>query len=162
MPDLKRRFHDVIKRWKNWLLFVALGFVALLYMGPVLWQAVQDGNLTALFAISVFLVTVISIIKFALQYLRVVFVAVVGMVIGAVAGFVPYFVIVIILLLLEQSPVGQATSRQLSQLFDNDLFGQLFYVAGAASGGPIAVLVYFKEKKMKMMKKIAAENDKDR
>ena len=86
----------------------------------------------------------------------VIFVAVVGMVIGAVAGFVPYFVIVIILLLLEQSPVGQATSRELAQLFNNDVFSQLFYVAGAASGGPIAVLVYFERKKSD------AEKDKDR
>ena len=85
-----------------------------------------------------------------------VLVAVLGMVIGAVAGFVPYLVIVIIMILLEQSPEGQATNSQLSQLLNNDVFGQLFFVAGAASGGPIAIYAY-QEKKRR-----AAENDDGR
>ncbi len=150
MPDLKRRFQDVIKRWKNWLPPVAVVFgiiAAFFYVGTELWRTFQDGNLTTLFAIIVFLVTFFYIIKFALQYWRVVLVAVVGMVIGAVAGSAPYFVIVIIMILLELSLEGQATSRQLSQLLNNEMFWELFFVAGAASGGPIAVYAYFERKK---------------
>ncbi len=160
MPDLKRCFQDVIKRWKNWSLFVALGFVgfvALLYIGTVLWQAVQDVNLNILIAFLFLCAVCWSIASIAWAYRMVVLVAVVGMVIGAVAGIFPYFVVVIILILLELSPEAQATSRQLSQLFNNDVFWELFFVAGAASGGPIAVLVYFKEEE-----KIDAEEDEDR
>ena len=159
MRDLKRRFHDVIKKWKNWSLFVALGFVgfvALLQIGTVLWQAVQDVNLNILIAFLFLCAVCWSIAGIAWAYRRVVLVAVVGMVVGAVAGLVPYLVVVIIIVLFELSPEGQATSRQLSQLFNNDVFWELFFVAGAASGGPIAVLVYFKEEK------IDAEEDEDR
>ena len=160
MLDLKRRLQDVIKRWKNWLPRVALsfvGFVALLYTGPELWRSVQEVDLKALPALVVLVFVGTLIFSVAWSYRMVVFVAVVGMVIGAVAGFVPYFVIGIILILLELSPEGQATGRQLSQLFNNDVFWELFFVAGAASGGPIAVLVYFKEEK-----KSDAEEDEGR
>lgn len=160
MPDLKRRFQDVIKRWKNWLPRVALGFgavVALLYIGTVIWQTFQDSDLNFLIAFLVFCAVFLFIARFAWSYRRVVLVAVVGMVIGAVAGFVPYFVIGIILILLELSPEGQTTGRQLSQLLNNDVFSQLFFVAGAASGGPIAVYVYIEEKK-----KVDAEKDENR
>ena len=156
MPDLKRRFQDVIKRWKNWFPRAALsffGFVALLYTGPELWRSVQEVDLKALPALFVFAFVGTLIFSFAWSYRRVVFVAVVGMVIGAVAGIFPYLVVVIIMVLLELSPEGQATGRQLSQLLNNDVFWELFFVAGAASGGPIAVYVYIEEKK------IAAEED---
>ena len=166
MHDLKRRFHDVIKRWKNWLPSVAIGFVsfvALLYRGPELWRSFQEVDLKAIPALFVFIFVGTLIFSFAWSYRIEIFVAVVGMVIGAVAGVFPYLVILIILLLLELSTEGQATNRELAQLFDNDLFSQLFYVAGAASGGPIAVYVYIEEKKKKeKMKKIAAEKDEDR
>ena len=98
----------------------------------------------------------LPIFYLAQSYWRVILVAVVGMVIGAVAGVFPYFVVVIIMILLELSPEGQATSRELSQLFNNDVFSQLFFVAGSASGGPIAVYVYIEEKKSD------AEKDEDR
>lgn len=147
MPDLKRRVHDVVKRWKDWLPRVAIGgsVTALLYLGTVFWRRIQEVDLNTLPATLVFLATVFSIAAFALPYWRVILVAVVGMVIGAVAGVIPYLVVVIIMILLELSPEGQATSRQLSQLVNNAVFSQLFFVAGAASGGPIAVIVYHRE-----------------
>ena len=159
MPDLKRRAHDVVKRWKEWLPRVALGFfgvAALLYSGPAAWQAVQEIELNVVFAVLVLCAVGSPISILAWSYRIVVLVAVVGMVIGAVAGVFPYLVIAIILVLLELSPEGQATNRDLSELLNNDVFGQLFFVAGAASGGPIAVYVYIEERK-----KIDAENDSD-
>ena len=150
MPDLKRRVHDVVKRWKNWLPRVALGFVgvaAFLYVGTVVWQAVQEVDLNFLIAFLVFCVVCLTIFEFARPYWRVILVAVVGMVIGAVAGVFPYLVVVIILILLELSPEGQATSRELSELVNNDEFSRLFFVAGAASGGPIAVYAYHERMK---------------
>ena len=159
MPDLKRRFQDVIKRWKNWLPPVALVFgiiAAFFYVGTELWRTFQDGNLNTLPAILVLIVVCLPIFYLAQSYWRVVLVAIAGMVIGAVAGVFPYLVIVIIMVLLELSPEGQVTSRQLSELFNNDVFSQLFFIAGAASGGPIAVYVYIEEKKSD------AEKDEDR
>ena len=157
MPDLKRLVQGVVKRWKNWLPLVTLGFgiiLALFYVGTELWRTSQDGNLNTLLAVLIFCAVWFPIFGFAWSYRMVVLVAVVGMVIGAVAGFVPYLVLVIIMILLEQSPEGQLTSRELSQLFNNDVFRQLFFVAGAASGGPIAVYAYHERKKRD------AENDK--
>ena len=158
MPDLKRRVHDVVKRWKDWLTRVVIGggVVAFLYMGTELWRRLQEVDLNTLPATLVFLATVFSIAAFAQPYWRVILVAVVGMVIGAAAGFLPYLVIVIFLILLELSAEGQATSKQLSELFNNDVFWQLFFVAGAASGGPIAVYVYIEDRK-----KEEGENDSD-
>ena len=150
MPDLKRRFQDVMKRLKNWLPPVALVFgiiAAFFYVGTELWRSFQDGNLNTLPAILVLIAVCLPIFYLAQSYWRVVLVAIAGMVIGTVAGVFPYLVIVIIMILLELSPEGQTTSRELSQLLSNDLFGQLFFVAGAASGGPIAVYVYIEEKK---------------
>ena len=159
MPDLKRRLFDVGKRWKNWLARVAVGFVivvAVFYQGTDIWQTVQDGKLNTLLAVLIFIVVYILIVSVAWSYRMEVLVAVVGMVVGAVAGFFPYLVIAIILTLLELSPEGQASSRELSQLFSNEEFSQLFFVAGAASGGPIAVYAYNERKKRE------AENGKDR
>ena len=151
MPDLKRHVHDVVKRWKTWLLRVALGFVgfvALLYMGMELWREIQEVDLNALLAVLVLFAVWTPISILAWSYWRVILVAVVGMVIGAVAGVVPYLVIAIIMVLLELSPEGQATNRELSQLLNNDLFWELFFVAGAASGGPVAIYAYFERKKI--------------
>ncbi len=147
----------VIKEWKNWLLRASIGFVivaALLYMAMELWWTLQDVNPSTLIAFLVVCAVVAPIVGFAWSYWRVVLVAVLGMVIGAVAGFVPYFVMVIIMMLLEQSAEGQVTSRQLSQLFNNDAFNQLFFVAGAASGGPIAVYAYHERKKREAEKDV--------
>lgn len=150
MPDLKRLVHEVVKRRKKWLPRVALGLgvvTVLLFFGTAVWQTAQDGTLNIIIAFSVFCIVCMSIFEFARSYWRVILVAVLGMVIGAVAGVFPYLVIVMILIPLELSTEGQATSRELSQLFNNDIFSQLFYVAGAASGGPIAVYVYIEKKK---------------
>lgn len=159
MPDLKRLVHGVVKRWKTWLPLVSFGFgiiVLLFYVGTELWQTFQDGNLNTLPAILVLCAVGIPIFSWAWSYRMVVLVAVVGMVTGAVAGVFPYLVIVIILILLDLSPEGQATSRELSQLVNNDEFSRLFYIAGAASGGPIAVYAYHERKKED------AENDRGR
>ena len=159
MPDLKRRLFDVGKRWKNWLPLVAVGVglvVVVFYVGTAIWQTVQDGKLNTLLAVLIFFAVYIPIVIVAWSYRREVLVAVVGMVVGAVAGFFPYLVIAIILMLLKLSPEGQASSRELSQLFSNEVFSQLFFVAGAASGGPIAVYAYNERKKRE------AENGKDR
>lgn len=150
MPDLKRLVHGLVKRWKDWLPRVALGFVgfaALFYIGTVIWRTIQEVDLNTLPALLVICVVYILMLGCAWSYWRVVFAAVVGMVIGAVAGFFPYLVIAIIMMLLELSPEGQVTSRELSQLFNNDVFLELFFVAGAASGGPIAVYAYHERKK---------------
>ena len=125
MPDLKRRFQDVIKRWKNCLPPVALVFgiiAAFFYVGTELWRTFQDGNLNTLSAILVLIAVCLPIFYLAQSYWRVVLVAIAGMVIGAVAGVFPYLVVVIIMILLELSPEGQATSRELSQLLNNDVF----------------------------------------
>ena len=84
------------------------------------------------------------------------FVAILGMFVGAIAGIVPYVVVGILLLLLSSSSEGQASYEELNQLFNNAAFRQLFFVAGAASGGsPVAVYVYFEKRKEK-----AAESGK--
>ena len=149
MPDLTRLVQVVVKRCKDWLpgvALVAFGF-AIVYLVMELWRALQDTNLSTLIALLVLLAVGIPIGSFAWSYLKVILVAVSGMVIGAVAGVVPYIVIAIIMLLLEQSPEGQVTGRELSRLFNNDVFSQLFFVAGAASGGPIAVYAYHERKR---------------
>ena len=159
VPDLKRLVQGTVKRWKTWLPLVTFGFgiiVLLSYVGTELWRTFQGGRLNILLAVLVLGALWIPIISFAWSYRTVVLVAVVGMVIGAVAGIVPYLAIVIIMILLELSPEGQVTSRELSQLFNNNVFSQLFFVAGAASGGPIAVYAYHERKKRD------AENDNGR
>ena len=151
MPDFRGRIADVSKRWKNWLAPGAVGFgivVAVFYVGTKIWQTVQEGNLSTLVAVLIFFAVYIPIVIIAWSYRKEILVAIVGMVVGAVAGFLPYLVMAIILLLLEQSPDSQASSRELStQIFSNEVFSQLFFVAGAASGGPIAVYVYIERKK---------------
>ena len=150
MPDLKRLVHDVVKRRKKWLPRVALGFgvvAVLLFFGTASWQTAQDGTLNIIIAFSVFCIVCMTIFEFARSYWRVILVAVLGMVIGAVAGVFPYLAIAIIMMLLELSPESQATGKELSQLFNNDVFSQLFFVAGPASGGPIAVYAYHERKK---------------
>ena len=153
MPDLKSRVQAVVKGWRDWSPRVALivfGFgiiLALFYAAMELWWAVQDANPSTLTAFLVLCAVWVPIVIFAWSYRMVVLVAVLGMVTGAVVGVVPYVVIAIIMILLEQSPDGQATSRELSQLFNSDVFSQLFFVAGAASGGPIAVYAYHERKR---------------
>ena len=151
MTDFRRLVHDVVKRRKKWLPSVALcfagfvGFVALFNIRMELWREIQEVDLNAIPAVFVFFAVWGLIFSFAWSYRKVILVAVVGMVIGAIAGVFPYLAIAIFLILLQLSPEGQATSRELSELFNNDIFSQLFYVAGAASGGPIAVYVYHRE-----------------
>lgn len=147
MPDLMRRVTDIGKRWKSWLPRVAVGFgfVAVVsYLGTEIWQTVQDDNLNTLLAILILLAVFVPTVNFAWSYRMEFLVAIVGMVLGAVAGFFPYLVIDII---LELSSEDQASSEQLRLLLNNEVFSQLFFVAGAASGGPIAVYAYSERKK---------------
>ena len=136
----------IYKRSKRWLDPV-LGIVAVFYTGWFVWQEVQGFTPSYLAAVSYFLVVFFFIVSVAWSYWREILVAVVGMVVGAIAGFVPYFVIAIFLFLLGLSPEGQSSYEELNKLFNNEVFNQLFFVAGAASGGPIAILVYFKRQK---------------
>ena len=151
MLDLKRRVTNLGRKWKSWVppVAVSLGIVAaVFYVGAEIWQTVQEGNLNTLLAILIFLAVTTFIVNVAWSYRMETLVAVVGMVIGAVVGVFPYMVLAIILILLELSPEGQATNRELSQVFsNNEVFSQLFFVAGAASGGPIAIYVYTERKK---------------
>ncbi len=55
-------------------------------------------------------------------------------------------------MLLGLSPEGQASYEELNKLFNNEVFNQLFFVAGAASGGPVAVYVYFERQKKERLK----------
>ena len=150
MLDLKRLVTNLGRKWKSWVprVAVSLGIVAVVYyVGAEIWQTVQEGNLSTLLAILIFIAVTTFIVNVAWPYRMETLVAVVGMVIGAVVGVFPYMVLAIILMLLELSPEGQATSREWSQLFSNVVFSQLFFVAGAASGGPIAIYVYTERKK---------------
>ena len=125
MLDLKRRVTNVGRKWKSWLLPVAagLGVVPLvIYVGAEVWQTVQEDNLSTLLAVLIFLGVSIFMVSVASPYRMEILVAVVGMVIGAVVGIVPYMVLAIILILLDLSPEGQATSREMSQLFSAEVF----------------------------------------
>ena len=131
----------IYKRSKHWLDPV-VGIFAALYTGWLVWQEVQGFTPSYLVAALYFFVVFLFIVSVAWSYRSTILVAVVGMVVGAIAGFVPYFVIGIFLFLLGLSPEGQASSETFGQLLSGELIRQLFFVAGAASGGPIAVNVY--------------------
>ena len=139
------------KMWKVWLAAIAIGFViaAALYVGSFIGQTVQDGDVTlSRVPAALVLVAVLAVLSYVFSsYWREIFVAVVGMVVGAVVGIFPYLILAIFLLLLGLSPEDKAGTEELRQLFNSQLFNELFFVAGAASGGPIAILVYFKRQK---------------
>lgn len=144
----------IYKRWKRWLDPV-VGIFAVFYTGWFVWQEVQGFTPSYLAAVVYFFVVFFFIMSVVSPYLKELFVAVLGMFVGAIAGIVPYIVVGILLLLLSLSSEGQASYEALNQLFNNAAFRQLFFVAGAASGGPVAVYVYFEKRKEK-----AAESGK--
>ena len=124
-------------------------FVAVLYTGWLVWQEVQGFTPSYLAAVAYFFVVFLFIVSAVSSYWKELFVAILGMFVGAIAGIVPYVVVGILLLLLSSSSEGQASYEELNQLFNNAAFRQLFFVAGAASGGPVAVYVYFEKRKEK-------------
>ena len=144
----------IYKRRKRWL-DIAVGIVAAFYTGWLVWQEVQGFTPSYLAAVSYFFVVFLFIVSAVSSYWKELFVAILGMFVGAIAGIVPYVVVGILLLLLSSSSEGQASYEELNQLFNNAAFRQLFFVAGAASGGPVAVYVYFEKRKEK-----AAESGK--
>ena len=127
----------------------AVGFVAVLYTGWLVWQEVQGFTPSYLATVAYFFVVFLFIVSAVSSYWKELFVAILGMFVGAIAGIVPYVVVGILLLLLSLSSEGQASYEELNQLFNNAAFRQLFFVAGAASGGPVAVYVYFEKRKEK-------------
>ena len=143
-----RRVAAIYKRWKRWL-DIVVGIVAVPFTGWVVWQEVQGFTPSYLVTALYFFVVFFFIVSAVSSYLKELFIAILGMFVGAIAGIVPYFVVGIFLLLLELSSEGQASYEALNQLFNNAAFRQLFFVAGAASGGPVAVYVYFEKRKEK-------------
>ena len=134
------------RRWKVGLGSI-IGALGILCVGWVVWSAVQDVILSS-FAVACMLVVVFSLIATAVSsYRKEIFVAVVGMVVGTIAGSIPYLVVGIFLFLLGLSPEDQASNEAFTQLFNNEAFTKMFFVAGAASGGPIAVYVYIERRK---------------
>ena len=151
MRDLKRSFVAIYGRWwQGFLLASTIGLV-LLSVGWTIWQRFQSDeiNLPTLLAVGMLVSVPCLIMKAARSYWKDIFVATVGMVVGAIAGGIPYVVIGIFLILLGLSPENQTSSEAFEQLFSGDVFNQLFFVAGAASGGPIAVYVYTERRKEK-------------
>ena len=138
----------IYKRWKRWL-DIVVGIVAVPFTGWVVWQEVQGFTPSYLVAALYFFVVFFFIVSVVSPYWREFFVAILGMFVGAIAGIVPYVVVGILLLLLSLSSEGQASYEELNQLFNNAAFSKLFFVAGAASGGPVAVYVYFEKRKEK-------------
>lgn len=136
----------IYKRWKRWLDSI-VGIVAVFFTGWLAWDGVQGFTPSYLAALFYFLVVFLLIVLVVSPYWKEFFVAIFGMFVGAIAGIVPYYAIGILLLLLGLSPEGQASYEALSMLFNNEVFMQLFFVAGAASGGPIAVYVYIERRK---------------
>ena len=133
MLNLKRLVTNLSRKWKSWLPPVVVGLVivpVVLYTGAGIWQTAQEGTLNTLVAFLIFFAVCTFIVIVASPYRMEILVAVVGMVVGAVAGAVPYMVLAIILILLGLSTEGQATSRELSPLLNNEVFSQLFFVAG--------------------------------
>ena len=130
----------IYKRRKCWF-DSAVGIVAAFYTGWLVWQEVQGFTPSYLAAVSYFFVVFLFIVSAVSSYWKELFVAILGMFVGAIAGIVPYVVVGILLLLLSSSSEGQASYEELNQLFNNAAFRQLFFVAGAASGGPVAVYV---------------------
>ena len=148
MADVWGGAAAIYKRWKRWLVPV-VGIVVVFYTGWFVWQEVQGFTPSYLASVSYFFVVFFFIVSVVSSYLKELFVAVLGMFVGAIAGIVPYIVVGILLLLLSLSSEGQASYEELNKLFNNQVFNQLFFVAGAASGGPIAVYVYFEKRKEK-------------
>ena len=148
MADVWGGAAAIYKRWKRWLVPV-VGIVVVFYTGWFVWQEVQGFTPSYLVAVLYFFVVFLFIVSVVSPYWREMLVAVVGMVVGTIAGFLPYYVLGIFLLLLGLSPEGQASYEELNKLFNNEVFNQLFFVAGAASGGPVAVYVYFEKRKEK-------------
>ena len=146
MHYLTRRISAMDRRWKVGLVSIAV-VLGILYVGWVFWQAVQNVTLNGLAVACMFVVVPLLIMAAASSYWKEIFVAVVGMVVGAIAGGLPYLVVGIFLILLGLSPEDQASNEAFRQLFNNEVFNQLFFVAGAASGGPIAVYVYIERRK---------------
>ena len=152
MRDLKLRFIAMSKRWGQTSLIASGIGLLLLYLGWITWQHVQRDELTLLTLLTLLAVGILMFVlgligKVAWSYWKEIFVAIVGMVVGAIAGTIPYVVIDLFLILLEFGSGNQASSSAFEQLFSDGVFSQLFFVAGAASGGPIAIYVYIERRK---------------
>ena len=148
---------DWMRRHRVVLSEIGLFIGLVLYVVWFAWQGSQSGDVTLarLLALGIPVVVLLGMMAAVSSYRKEVFVAVVGMVVGAAAGAIPYLVVGVFLFLLGLSPEDQATSEEFRQLFNNRVFSELFFVAGAASGGPVAVYVYFEKRKEK-----AAESGK--
>ena len=158
MRDLKLQFIAMSKRWWQASLIASGVGLLLLYAGWTAWQSFQRDEITlrtlpTLLAVGILISVLCLIGKAARSYWKEIFVAIVGMVVGAIAGAIPYVVIGLFLILLEFSPENQASSSAFEQLFSGGVFSQLFFVAGAASGGPIAIYVYIERRKEKKAEK---------
>ena len=155
MRDLKRQFVAMYKRWWQAFLTASVIGLVLFFFGWTIWQRFQSGEITlpTLLAVGMLVSVFCFIMTAARSYWEEIFVATAGMVVGTIAGGIPYVVIGIFLILLGLSPENQASSEAFEQLFSGGGFKELFFVAGAASGGPIAVYVYIEKRKEKKAEK---------
>ena len=155
MRDLKLQFIAMSKRWWQASLGAFVVGLLLLYLGWTTWERFQSDEFTlpTLLAVGILISVPCLIMAAARSYWKEIFVATVGMVVGAIAGGIPYVVIGLFLILLGLSPENQPSSEAFEQLFSGGVFNQLFFVAGAASGGPIAIYVYIERRKEKKAEK---------
>ena len=105
------------RRWKVGLVSIIV-VLDILGAGWVFWQAVQDVILSRLVAACMFVVVSLQIVVVVSSYRKEIFVAVVGMVVGTIAGSIPYLVVGIFLFLLGLSPEDQASNEAFTQLFN--------------------------------------------
>ena len=155
MRDLKLQVIAMSKRWWRASLAASVVGLILLYVGWTIWQRFQSDEITlpTLLAVGILISVACLIVAAAGSYWREIFVATVGMVVGAIAGGIPYVIIGLFLILLGLSPENQASSEAFEQLSSGGVFNQLFFVAGAASGGPIAIYIYTERRKERKTEK---------